>query len=137
LVSTTLVKSHFVQYLDCSVELHFFVEIYSVPFRGSELALLRNSECLRVSTFLRKITETVPSIFHGIFSEQNFVSNPYTVCPLHLLSQYSTNHASPAPTPVKLGKAAINAGTLAYGLCVLPEGPWLHVLHLREIARRR
>ena len=33
----------------------------SVPFRASELALPRNSECLGMSTFFRGITKTVPS----------------------------------------------------------------------------
>jgi hypothetical protein len=48
----------------------------SVPFRASELALPRNSECLGMSTFFRGITETVPSLFRGIFSERNSVPNP-------------------------------------------------------------
>ncbi len=34
MVSTTLVKSHFVQFLDCSVEIHFLVEFRSVLFRS-------------------------------------------------------------------------------------------------------
>ncbi len=72
MVSITLVKSYFVQYLVCSVKLgyfvqylvcsvklHFFVEFRSVPFRASELALPRNSECLGMSTFFRGITEIV------------------------------------------------------------------------------
>jgi hypothetical protein len=75
-LSTTLVKSNFVQYLDCSVKLNFFAEFRSVPFRASELALPRNSECLGMSTFFRGITETVPSLFCGIFSERNSVPNP-------------------------------------------------------------
>jgi hypothetical protein len=48
----------------------------SLPFRASELALPRNSECLGMSTFFRGITETVPSLFRGIFSERNSVPNP-------------------------------------------------------------
>jgi hypothetical protein len=50
----------------------------SVPFRASELALPRNSECLGMSTFFRGITETVPSLFRGIFSERKkkFRSQP-------------------------------------------------------------
>jgi hypothetical protein len=48
----------------------------SVPFRASELALPRNSECLGMSTFFRGITETIPSLFRGIFSERNSVPNP-------------------------------------------------------------
>ncbi len=47
-----------------------------VPFRASELALPRNSEYLGMSTFFRGITETVPSLFRGIFSERNSVPNP-------------------------------------------------------------
>jgi len=43
----------------------------SVPFRASELALPRNSECLGMSTFFRGITEIIPSLFCGIFSERN------------------------------------------------------------------
>jgi hypothetical protein len=50
-----------------------------VPFRASELALPRKSECLGMNTFFRGITETVPSLFRGIFSEQNYVPNPSTV----------------------------------------------------------
>jgi hypothetical protein len=47
-----------------------------IPFRASELALPRNSECLGMSTFFRGIAETVQSLFRGIFSEQNSVPNP-------------------------------------------------------------
>ncbi len=52
------------------------VPFRSVSFRASELALPRNSECLGMSTFFRGITETVPSLFCGIFSERNSVPNP-------------------------------------------------------------
>jgi hypothetical protein len=48
----------------------------SVPFRASELALPRNSECIGMSTFFRGITEYVPSLLRGIFSEGNSVPNP-------------------------------------------------------------
>ena len=48
----------------------------SIPFRASELALPRNSECLGMRAFFRGITETVPSLFRGIFSERNSVPNP-------------------------------------------------------------
>jgi hypothetical protein len=51
-------------------------EFRSVPFRASELALPRNSECLGMRAFFRGITETVPSLFRGIFSERNSVPNP-------------------------------------------------------------
>jgi hypothetical protein len=50
----------------------------SVSFRASELALPRNSECLGMNTFFRGITETVPSLFRGIFPERNSVPNPTT-----------------------------------------------------------
>ncbi len=76
MVSITLLKSYFAQYLVCSVKLHFFAEFRSVPFRASELAFPRNSECLGMSTFFRGITETIPSLFRGIFSERNSVPNP-------------------------------------------------------------
>ncbi len=48
----------------------------SVPFWASEWALPRTSECLGMSTFFRGITETVPSLFRGIFPERNSVPNP-------------------------------------------------------------
>jgi len=48
----------------------------SIPFRASELALPRNSECIGMSTFFRGITEAVPSLFRGIFSERSSVPNP-------------------------------------------------------------
>jgi hypothetical protein len=62
----------------CFVRLIFSAEFHSVPvpFRASELALPRNSECLGMSAFFRGITETVPSLFRGIFSERNSVPNP-------------------------------------------------------------
>ncbi len=40
------------------------------------MALPWNSECLGMSAFFRGITETVPSLFRGIFSERNSVPNP-------------------------------------------------------------
>ncbi len=43
------------------------IPFHSVPFRASELALPRNSECLGMSTFFRGITEIIPSLFRGIF----------------------------------------------------------------------
>jgi hypothetical protein len=78
LVSTTLVKSHFLHYL-LFRKTSFFrgIPLRSVPFRASELALPRNSECLGMSTFFRGITETIPSLFRGIFSERKFRSQPY------------------------------------------------------------
>jgi hypothetical protein len=61
-----------------TVRVIFFrgIPFRSVSFRASELALPRNSECLGMSTFFRGITETVPSLFRGIFSERNSVPNP-------------------------------------------------------------
>jgi hypothetical protein len=35
-----------------------------------------SSKCLGISTFFRGITETVQSLFRGIFSERNSVPNP-------------------------------------------------------------
>ncbi len=57
---------------------YFFrgIPFRSVPFRSSELALPRKSECLGMSTFFRGITEIIPSLFRGIFSERNSVPNP-------------------------------------------------------------
>jgi hypothetical protein len=52
---------------------------HSVPFGASELALLRNSECLGMSAFFRGITESVPSLFRRIFSERNSVVESRTV----------------------------------------------------------
>jgi hypothetical protein len=68
---------HFVKlFCSCFVKLIFSVEYHAVPFRASELALPRNSECLGMRAFFRGITETVPSLFRGIFSERNSVPNP-------------------------------------------------------------
>ncbi len=66
-----MVKDH---YLGCQsghrgragVPQNFIFSRNSVPFRASELALPRNSECLGMGTFFRGITETVPSLFRGI-----------------------------------------------------------------------
>jgi len=74
-----------------TVRVIFFrgIPFRSVSFRASELALPQNSECLGMSTFFRGITETVPRLFRGIFSERNSVPNPscvesiyrsYTLC---------------------------------------------------------
>jgi hypothetical protein len=70
----------------------------SVPFRAPELVLPRNSECLGMSAFFRGITETVPSLFRGIFSERNSVPNPsltsvYRTSPPDLAGLYDN------PTP--------------------------------------
>ncbi len=61
-----------------SVKLHFSRN--SFLFRASELALPQNSECLGMSTFFRRITETVLILFRGIFSERNSVPNPMYIC---------------------------------------------------------
>ncbi len=63
-------------YSGCFVKLIFSAEFRSVPFRSSELALPRKLECLGMSTFFRGITETITSLFRGIFSERNSVPNP-------------------------------------------------------------
>jgi hypothetical protein len=67
-----------VSYLQLFRKTNFFrgIPCRSVPFRASELALPRNSECLGMRAFFRGITETVPSLFRGIFSERNSVPNP-------------------------------------------------------------
>jgi hypothetical protein len=64
-----------------AVKLNFFAEFHSVLFGASELALTWNSECLRMSTFFRGITETVSILFCGIFSERNSVPN--TMCTVY------------------------------------------------------
>ncbi len=57
------------------------IPFHSVLFRASELALPRNLECLGMITFFRGITETILSLFRGIFLERNSVPNPtYTEC---------------------------------------------------------
>ncbi len=95
------VKRHFVQYLDCSVKLHFFALFRSVPFRASELALPWNSECLGMSTFFRGIKETIPSLFRGSFSERNSVPNPrlYLLSMVKGLCYRCTINCYPVPLP--------------------------------------
>jgi hypothetical protein len=63
-------------WLFCKTYLFRGIPFRFVPFRASELALPRKSECLGMNTFFRGITETVPSLFRGIFSERNSVPNP-------------------------------------------------------------
>jgi hypothetical protein len=48
----------------------------SIPFRSSEWDIPRHTEFREISTFFRGITKTVPSLFHGFFSEWNFDGNP-------------------------------------------------------------
>jgi hypothetical protein len=62
-----------------SVKLNFFAGFRSILFRSelrNGLFRGRNSECLGMSTFFSGITEIVPSLFRGIFSERNSVPNP-------------------------------------------------------------
>jgi hypothetical protein len=70
LVSTTLVFGNFVQYLDCSVELHFFAESIpycSVPsFRigsSAELGMPQNERFLPQNNENR--SESIPQNFFG------------------------------------------------------------------------
>ncbi len=74
-----------------------------VPFRASELALPRNSECLGMGTFFRGITETVPSLFRGIFSERNSVPNP-TYVEYRAVSDVFQNSDPPPPPPSTPGE---------------------------------
>jgi hypothetical protein len=65
-------------FCSCFVKLIISAEFHSVPFRSELRNWLfpRNSECLGISVFFRGITETVSSLFRGIFSEQNYIPNP-------------------------------------------------------------
>ena len=65
-------------YLGYSEKTSFFrgIPFRSLPFRASELTLPCTSKCLGMSTFFCGITKNVPSLFRGIFSEQNSVANP-------------------------------------------------------------
>ena len=76
----TCTKSLLITVLPCLQQESYFL-FRSVPFRASELALPRNSECLGMSTLFRGITESVPSLYRGIFLERNSFPNP----------MYSTN----------------------------------------------
>jgi hypothetical protein len=49
----------------------FFKTNFKTKSQALELALPRNSECLRMSTFFHRITDTVLSLFRKIFSERN------------------------------------------------------------------
>ncbi len=57
-------------------ENYFSAEFRSVLFRASEWALPWDSEFRRNEHFFRGITESVPRLFRGIFSERNSVANP-------------------------------------------------------------
>ncbi len=63
-------------FVSCFVKLHNFAEFRSVSFRVTEWTLLKYSEPHGMSTLFRGITKTVPSLFRGIFSEQNSDGNP-------------------------------------------------------------
>jgi hypothetical protein len=56
------------------VKLIFFMPCPSVPSLGIDSS--ESSKCLGMSTFFRGIMETIPSLFRGIFSEQNSIANP-------------------------------------------------------------
>jgi hypothetical protein len=73
-----LLSNHYVELFWPFCKTYFFrgIPFRFIPFRTSELALPRKSEFLGMSTFFRGITETVPSLFRGIFSERNSVPNP-------------------------------------------------------------
>jgi hypothetical protein len=63
--------NHFVKlFCCCFVKLIFSAEFRSVLFLASELALLRNSECLGMNAFCHGITETIPSLLRGIFQNE-------------------------------------------------------------------
>jgi hypothetical protein len=53
------------------VKLIFFMPYSSVPSLGIDSAV--NLECLGMRTFFRGITEAIPSLFRGNFSERNSV----------------------------------------------------------------
>jgi hypothetical protein len=65
-------------FVSCFVKLHYFrgIPFRSVRFRTTKLTLSMNTEFRRMSTFFRGITETVPCLFRGFFSERNFDGNP-------------------------------------------------------------
>jgi hypothetical protein len=83
-------------WLFCKTIFFCGIPFRSVPFRASELDLPRNSECLGMSPFFRGITETIPSLFRGIFSERNSVPNPmcgplggpFVLCTVHIVNGY-------------------------------------------------
>ncbi len=52
-----------------------FFSCHFLLFRASELTLPETSECLGMSTFFRGITETILSLFRGIFSERYSAAN--------------------------------------------------------------
>ncbi len=65
-------------FVSCFVKLHYFrgIPFRSVRFRTTKLTLSMNTEFRRMSTFFHGITETVPCLFRGFFSERNFDGNP-------------------------------------------------------------
>jgi hypothetical protein len=82
------------------------------------LALPRNSECLEMNAFFRGITETVPSLFRGIFSERNSVPNPNSsaspsqrftpLLPRLPLSELYTITPAPSPLSALLPQSSIS-----------------------------
>ncbi len=76
-----LLTNHYGELFWLFCKTYFFLGIpfRFIPFRTSELALPRKSECLGMNTFFRGITETIPSLFRGIFSERNSGPNPRMV----------------------------------------------------------
>jgi hypothetical protein len=64
----------FVRYLDFILKTNFFCVF---PFHSVSSFGINSSADLGMSTFFRGITETVSSLFCGIFFERNSVSNPW------------------------------------------------------------
>jgi hypothetical protein len=60
-----------IQFRSCLGQKHFFMSFPPVPSLGIDSFVT-----LGMSTFLRGIEETIPSLFRGIFSERNSVANP-------------------------------------------------------------
>jgi hypothetical protein len=58
-------------FVSCFVKPNYFRGFRFVPSYGMD-----SSEILGMSTLFRRITKTIPSLFCGIFSEQNFDGNP-------------------------------------------------------------
>ncbi len=67
-------RNNLLRYLGCFV----FLPHNSVPFQASEWLFCGPGNSLRMINFFRGITESIPSLFRRIFSEQNSVANPNT-----------------------------------------------------------
>ncbi len=76
-----LLTNHYVELFWLFCKTYFFrgIPFRFIPFWTSELTLLRKSECLGTSTFFHGITETILSLFRGIFFGTKFRSQPYLV----------------------------------------------------------